>query len=184
MKKTFMKIILASVLILMFSLNAFALPSPETTGFIPEILSAVDANGNAIVVTLTPAEQSVIDEAMAADTLKKGVAFAGFYATVPEGTVFPITITFTVKGVTSTTTGYFLHWTGSVWEVVDAIFGTDTMSVTFNSLSPIVMVIDMDVTQIAVGTSPQTSDYLASVITILAVSTAIALVLSKKRSKA
>lgn len=182
MKKTFKNITFASLLIFILCLNVFATPSPETNGFIPEILSAVDANGNAIVVTLTPLEQAKIDEAMASDTLKKGIAFAGFYATVPDGTVFPITITFTVKGVTSATTGYFLHYTGSAWEVVEAIFGTNTMTGTFNSLSPIVMVIDWDVTQNQVGTSPQTSDYIASVVTILAVSTAV-LVLLKKRSK-
>jgi hypothetical protein len=192
MKKSFLSITLISLFILVLCLNVFAAPSPETIGLVAEVETVTDANGNAVTVELKKVDAIITDDAVKTDTIKfvMGDAYSEDMTTVdvqdvtvPEGTVFPITITFKFAGVTADTKGCFMHWTGSSWEKIDATFGNGTMTGTFSSLSPVAFVMNADVTQISVGTSPQTSDSLAAIFTILAVSVAASLVLSKKRIK-
>lgn len=189
MKKACISISISSLLIILLCLNVFSAPSPETSGFKVEIESATDANGNEIIIGLKEADKVITSEAMKTETIK--AVMGDMYTedmiivdiqdvTVPAGTVFPVTITFILKGVTADTKGGLMHWTGSVWEWIDAIFNTDTMTCTFKSLSPVAFVVNADVTQNRVGTSPQTSDCITSVFTSLAVSAAVILVFSKK----
>jgi hypothetical protein len=192
MKKSFFSIILISLFILLLCLNAFAAPSPETAGLEAEIDSVTDANGNAVSAELKKADEKITDDAVNTDTIKfvMGDAYSEDMitadvqdVTVPEGTTFPITITFRIEGVTADTKGCFMHWTGSSWEKIDAIFGDGTMTGTFNSLSPVAFVMNVDVTQIKAGTSPQTSDSLTAIFAIIAVSMTASFVLSKKCKK-
>ncbi len=190
MKKTILKISFVLLLILPLCLNVFAVQSPETDGYTVEFQSAVDAAGNKLDVVINDQSNAeIIADAMKIETIKTvmGARYTPDMIVVdikeiivPEGTVFPITITFTVKGVTPDTTGGFMHWTGSQWEWIDAIFGTDTMTGTFDSLSPVAFVINSDVTLRSVGTSPQTSDIAASAVTVLALSAAAVYLLKKR----
>lgn len=198
MKKSFLKSIFTSMLILLLCLNVFASPSPETDGFVPVVLSATDANGNAITVTLNEVNTTITADAMKTETIQNTMGDAYTVdmividvqdITVPAGTLFPVTLTFTIKGVTADTKGGVMLWTGSAWEWIDATFGTDTMTITFDLLTPtgrfpIAFVMNADVTQNQVGTSPQTSDCITAAFTVLAISAMAALVFSKKRSKA
>ena len=64
--------------------------------------------------------------------------------TVPEGTEFPVTITFTVTGVTETSKVAVLHYdtTAKKWEKVESKAGNGTITATFTSLSPVAFVVD------------------------------------------
>ena len=64
--------------------------------------------------------------------------------TVPDGTVFPVTITFKVTGVTASTKVAVLHYntTTKAWEKVESKAGDGTVTATFTSLSPVAFVVD------------------------------------------
>lgn len=64
--------------------------------------------------------------------------------TVPDGTVFPVTITFKVTGVTASTKVAVLHYntTTKTWEKVESKAGDGTVTATFTSLSPVAFVVD------------------------------------------
>lgn len=191
MKKLFLKIILASMLILTLCLSVFAAESPETDGFIPEIDTATDKDGNPIDVVLVPTdtiETETIKTVMGDDYTDDMIVVAVQEIIIPDGTTFPVTITFTFKGVTPDTKGAFLIWDGETWNLYQPTFGTDTMTITFDLITPtgrfpVAFVMNTDVTQSQVGTSPQTSDYITAAFTILAISILATLVFSKKRSK-
>ncbi|MDD4774376.1 MAG: hypothetical protein PHZ09_12370 [Eubacteriales bacterium] len=189
MKRRSLVIIMAILLLFGLSSGIMAAPSPETTGVVVQIQSITDRNGNPLYGELLAAGDAIKADAVKTETIKAalGKDYMEGMITVdildvrmPEGTAFPVTITFTVKGVTPDTVGYFMHWTGDKWEKVDAIFGIDTMTGTFDSLSPVAFVVMGDVTQVAIGTSPQTSDIFSAGVVILALSAA-AFALSKRR---
>ena len=192
MKRASFAIIMTLLLLSGLSSGIMAAPSPETTettGFVVQILSITDRNGNPLYGELLPVGDTTKADAVKTESIRAalGAAYMDGMITadirdirVPEGTAFPITITFMVRGTTPETVGYFLHWTGSNWEMVDAAFGIDTMTGTFNSLSPVAFVIMGDVTQVSIGTSPQTSDLFSAGVIMLALS-ATAFALSKRR---
>ena len=190
MKRTSLTIIMAILLLWGLGSGVMASPSPETTGIVVQIQSATDGNGSPISIGLLAVGDEIKADAVKTETIKAALGsdyMEGMITvdirdvSVPEGTVFPVTITFTVKGVTPDSIGYFLHRNGDTWEKVDAIFGVDTMTGTFNSLSPVAFVVMGDVTRVAVGTSPQTSDIFSAGVVILALSAA-AFALSKRRA--
>ncbi len=192
MKNLFLKIILASMFILLLSFNAFASPSPETTGCVVEIESAFDANGNAINVELLKSD-TVITIDTTSDAYKEGMITLDIYEiSVPTGTVYPITIKFTSNCIFEDTQGGILLQNGATWDVMNTEFDTNTMTVIFDSPSPtgrftVSFVLNADVTQVKVGTSPQTSDYMTIIViafSVVAVSATVAFALLKKRSKA
>ena len=47
---------------------------------------------------------------------------------VPDGTTFPVTITFEVAGVTEGSSVAVLHYNGSAWEKVEAKAGAGTIT--------------------------------------------------------
>ena len=81
--------------------------------------------------------------------------------TVPEGTVFPVTITFNVTGVTADSTVAVLHYdtAAGAWEVVESKAGNGTITAIFDSLSPVAFVVDGNAAagSTAAGASSQTS---------------------------
>lgn len=94
---------------------------------------------------------------------------------------FPIDITFTVKGVTSSTKGWILHWNGSAWEKIPTKMGEGTMTGTFNSLSPVTFVVDKTTLSSGTASSPQTSASVAAGVAVAGlVAAAGALGLKKK----
>ena len=110
-------------------LTAFAAGiSTVVEGFVTEINKATDKDGNAVEATLQEVEDKDLIEDIRLtfrDVLKK----AGIEVTkgmevvdvkdvsVPEGTQFPVTITFKAAGVTPETKVQVLHYTGTEWKL-------------------------------------------------------------------
>jgi hypothetical protein len=149
MKKLFL-LIFTIAFAAALTLNVAAAPSPTGTGIV-QTITVVDNNNNVIVITMKDAPKSVVTAAQNENTLKTilGSAYqegmkvvAAKDVTVPADTKFPVTITFDVKGVNANTQGAFMHWNGKEFEMVPAVFGNGTMTGTFNSLSPIIIVLD------------------------------------------
>lgn len=154
--KKFTSLVLATVLTCMMGITAFAAgKSPVIEGVVTEINKATDKNGNVVEATLQEVEDKGLIEDIRVtfrDVLKK----AGIEVTkgmevvdvkdvsVPEGTVFPVTITFKAAGVLPETKVQVLHYTGTEWEVVKSEAGKGTITATFTSLSPVAFVIDKD----------------------------------------
>lgn len=149
--KKLVSLALTAMLLLTVAVSAFAAPSPSGNGAVDKITSAADANGHSIEVELKQADPVIIAKARDPETLKAVLVsdytpnmkvFDVKDVVVPEDTVFPVTLTFTVSGVTGDSKGAFLHYDDSNYEKVVATFGTNTMTGTFNGLSPIAFVVD------------------------------------------
>ncbi len=154
MKKV-VAVLLAAVLTVGASMTAFAAPSPSASGV--GVSSATDKNGNAVEVSIStnfadPAEQAAADElisapetvlteVLGADVAANADVLSVMDVTVPEGTQFPVTLTFNVPGVTAGSDVYVLHYNGSAWENIAAKAGDGTVTATFTSLSPVAIVV-------------------------------------------
>ncbi|MGI6006248.1 MAG: LPXTG cell wall anchor domain-containing protein [Ruminococcus sp.] len=156
MVKKLVAVLTAAVLSVSMTAAVFAQGSVQITGVVTEVSSGVDANGNAIEATISevPAEyQAAVNEIRNIETVKAllGDAFVeGMQVvdvkdvTVPEGTVFPATLTFTVTGVSADSNVAVLHYDteAGAWEVVESKAGNGTITAVFNSLSPVAFVVD------------------------------------------
>lgn len=146
--------VISAALLVTMSFGVLAAPSPAVSGTVSKVNAATDANGNAVEVKLAevPAQYAeAVAQIKNVDTLKEvlGSAFVEGMSvvdvkevTVPEGTTFPVTITFAVPGVTAGTKVAVLHYNGSAWEVVESTAGNGTITATFTSLSPVAFVVD------------------------------------------
>lgn len=147
----------------------FAQPSVQVTGVVTKAQAATDANGNAVTVEIkaVPDEyKEAVENVKKEETLKE-VLGADFKEgmqvvdvkdiSVPDGTTFPVTITFEVAGVTEGSSVAVLHYNGSAWEKVEAKAGAGTITATFTSLSPVAFVVDKDAAAKA-STSPKTGE--------------------------
>lgn len=154
--KKFTSLVLVTVLSCMMGITTFAAgASPEISGVVTEISKSVDKNGNAVEATIAEVEDKGLVEDIR-ETFDEVLKAAGIEVTegmevvdvkdvsVPEGTEFPVTITFKVAGVTAETKVQVLHYTGTEWEVVKSEAGEGTITATFTSLSPVAFVIDKD----------------------------------------
>lgn len=171
--KKLVSIATAAVLALSMSLTAFASSSPGVSGVVTVDAkdNGIDGNGNKITATLgeVPAEyQAAAEEVRRPETLKGllGSAYKDTMSvidvrnvTVPDGTVFPVTITFHVPGVTEKTGVAVLHYDTEkkVWEVVESKAGQGTITAKFTSLSPVAFVVDKSTS--GSMTSPQTGEH-------------------------
>jgi len=161
--------VISAALIATMSLGVLAAPSPSANGTVSKSGSATDANGNAVEVTLSevPAKYAdAVAQIKNADTLKEVLGNAYVEGmevvdvkdvSVPDGTVFPVTITFSVPGVTAGTKIAVLHYNGSAWEVVEAKAGAGTITATFTSLSPVAFVVDKGTAAAKTNSSSTTS---------------------------
>ena len=149
MKKLF-SIVFTLALVLALSASVFAAPSQEDK---VEVVTAKDKNGTVITATLTGSAKTLTEEE-AADVIGETAATIIDIqdVSVPDGTAFPVTIEFSVDGVTSDMTVYCLHWNGSSWDKLEAIAGDGTVTCTFTSLSPVAFVTE------AAATSPTTGE--------------------------
>ena len=118
--------------------------------------SGTDANGNPVDVVISPIDTSdptvsaAVEDLNDADTLESilGDAYTDGMTvvdvkdvTVPEGSEYPVTITFEYPGITADSNVVLLHWTGTEWEVIASVAGDGTITGTFSDLSPVAVVI-------------------------------------------
>ncbi len=174
--KRLLSAIAAGVLACAMSFNVMAADSPSTSGVVKEIISATNKSGASVsikITTLPEASQAPAKEVQKTETVKevlKDKYVEGMYVmdvqeVVVEGTIpadqWPVTITFSVPGVVSTTKVAVLHYTGSAWEVVPSQAGEGTITATFNSLSPVAFVVDKNTLGSTSSTSPKTGESFA-----------------------
>ena len=154
--KKFIALACAAVLTVASAVTAFAQPSVSVSGVVTAVNSATDKNGNSVNATISevPAEYaSAVAEVKTAEKLKEllGSDYTSTMqvvdvkdVTVPAGTVFPVTISFKVAGVTASTKVAVLHYdtTKKAWEKLEGKAGDGTITATFTSLSPVALVVD------------------------------------------
>lgn len=173
MMKKLTAVLCAAVLCLSTAVSVFAQPSPEVSGVVTGISAGINADGDAVEVTLSevPEEyQEAVDQVkdlafvknLLGDAFVEGMQVVDVKdVTVPEGTVFPVTITFNVTGVTADSTVAVLHYdtAAGAWEVVESKAGNGTITAIFDSLSPVAFVVDGNAAagSTAAGASSQTS---------------------------
>lgn len=161
----------AMVMSLALGLTAFASSSPVSTGS-SSVKGAVDKNGNAVRVELTGNVDSAIVNAIKSESALKAVlgdAYVEGMTVVDVVEVdykgstdaFPITVTFNVPGVTSSTKVALLHYnyTEGAWkaDVTDVKAGNGTITGTFSSFSPVAIVADKSAADSSVK-SPKTGE--------------------------
>lgn len=154
--KKLIAFVCAAVLTVSTAVTALAQPSVTVTGVVTGTQTATDKNGNTVSVEIkdVPAEYSdAVAEVKTVEKLKEllGDAYTEGMEVVdvkdivvPEGTEFPVTITFTVTGVKESSKVAVLHYdtTAKKWERVEAKAGNGTITATFTSLSPVAFVVD------------------------------------------
>lgn len=205
--KKMIALLSAAVLTVATAVTAFALPSVSVSGVVTKIESAVDANGNAVTVEIkdVPEEyKAAVEEVKKKETIKEllGADFKeGMQVvdvkevSVPEGTAFPVTITFSVPGVKEGTAVAVLHYNGSAWERItkDVKAGNGTITATFDSLSPVAFVVDKEAAEAASAStstttkSPKTGEFnvlgMAGIVAVIALG-GMAVTYSRKRKEA
>lgn len=183
--------VMAAVMVCAMGMTAFAANSPTASGVVNKVPSAVDKNGNAVKVEIRaiPEEyKEVAQEIKNIDKVKEvlGNRFVEGMEVVDVRDVvvvgdkskleFPLTLTFEVPGVLSTTKVAVLHYSDEkkAWEVVPSKAGNGTIEATFDSLSPVAFVVDKNTSASAAGsdsvTSPKTGEGMtASILGISAI---------------
>lgn len=200
MKTRFLKTAAAVMAVVMcLGMTVFAAPSPSGSDFVVGgISNAVDADGNDVSgfleVTELPDEYAEaaaqlrtaegLQAAMGVDYNENMIVLDIVEARVvgdASQVKFPVTLTFQVNGVTASTRGTILHYTGNEWEKIPTTMGEGTMTGTFDSLSPVAFVVDK--TTLTGGTvSPKTSAQSAAAVALLGLLAATAACGMKKRS--
>lgn len=180
-------------------MTVFAAPSPSATTVVNKVSKAVDKDGNAVEVTIkdVPAEYADAVAEVKTEAKLKELLGSEFTATtavasvreisVPEGTKFPVTITFEMNGVTSSSKVWVLHYDTEkgAWEKVEATAGEGTISATFTSLSPVAFVVDKATLSSGAGTtSPKTSASAVSAVAVLGLAAVAGVCGLKKKSYA
>lgn len=179
MRKKMIAFISAAVLAAMTVMTAFAAPSVTVSGVVSGVRSATDKNGSEVAIKVenvsetnfTEEEVTAVEKIKNIENVKEVIESSGVgfeegmqvadikNAIAPEGTVFPVTITFNVEGVTIRSRVTVLHFDTAkgAWEVVESKAGERTITATFHSLSPVAFVVDKET--VANGaTSPQTGE--------------------------
>ena len=183
--------VMAAVMVCAMGMTAFAANSPTASGVVNKVPSAVDKNGNAVKgeIRAIPEEyKEVAQEIKNIDKVKEvlgnrfveGMEVVDVQDVVVVGDKskleFPLTLTFEVPGVLSTTKVAVLHYSDEkkAWEVVPSKAGNGTIEATFDSLSPVAFVVDKNTSASAAGsdsvTSPKTGEGMtASILGISAI---------------
>ncbi|MFR5737707.1 MAG: hypothetical protein ACLUEC_00770 [Coprococcus sp.] len=171
-KKKIFGAIIAMSLVLMMGFQAVAADSPSTDGIVTEALQAVDKNGRSVeidVQSLPEEYKHLAEEIKDVFALKAvlGSAYVDGMEVIDVRDVvivgdtslveFPLTITFKVPGVLSTTKVAVLHYADGAWQVEPSKAGNGTITATFDSLSPVAFVVDKNTSSSAV-TSPETGE--------------------------
>ena len=212
--KKLVAVLCAAVMTVGMAVNVFAAPSPSVSGVVTAVVSAKDADGNAVdikieTVSEAEAEQHFTEEEKAAvaeikeskekfeaiakealgDKFEEGmelVDIRNLY--VPEGAnvTFPLTITVKVTGVTEASKVAVLHYTNGKWEDVNAVAGNGTITFTVNSLSPFAFIVDANTAKnVGSTTSPATGEVNTMVwVAIVAVAAAAGMVVTYRKKRA
>lgn len=152
----------AVVLTVAMGVTSFAAGSASTNG-VATVKGATDKNGNPVTATISassqaaPSTESLKD--ILGDSYVEGMSVVDVMdVTVPDGTAFPVTITFNVPGVTANSKVAALHYNGNAWEKVEAKAGDAVVTATFTSLSPVAIVADKAASDGAAVSSPKTGE--------------------------
>lgn len=212
--KKLVAVLCAAVMTVGMAVNVFAAPSPSVSGVVTAVVSAKDADGNAVdikieTVSEAEADQHFTEEEKAAvaeikeskekfeaiakealgDKFEEGmelVDIRNLY--VPEGAnvTFPLTITVKVTGVTEASKVAVLHYTNGKWEDVNAVAGNGTITFTVNSLSPFAFIVDANTAKnVGSTTSPATGEANTMVwVAIVAVAAAAGMVVTYRKKRA
>lgn len=159
--KRILAVLCVAVMIMGMPFSALAAPSVQVSGVVTKIASATDANGNPINITIQNSDDAAFSEeekaaveeiknmenlkALLGDKFVEGMKVLDIKNIIaPAGTVFPVTITFEVPGVSEDTKAVVLHYDTDkkAWEMVDTKAGNGTITATFTSLSPVAFVVD------------------------------------------
>lgn len=151
--KKIVALLMTAVMTIGMATVAFAAPSPQpSTG---NIVAAKDANGQDVdlskittsdnfstadqpgVDAIKSNPQNVLKDAVGAPNAN-GYGLAYVTNITADGDVqFPLTLTFKVDGVTSTSKVLVLRYVNGKWVPIDAIVGEGTVTVTVDGPSPI-----------------------------------------------
>lgn len=172
-------------------MTAFAAPSPSASTQVTSA-SAKDKNGNAVQVTMTEVSSDLVADVTSEATLKsvlgsdfnESMAVADVMeVSVPEGTEFPLDITFAIKGVTASTKAVVLHYVDGAWQKEATTVEVGAVTGKFNSLSPVAIVVDKTTLASGAGTtSPKTGATAVSAVAVLGLAAAVGAFGMKKRS--
>lgn len=180
-------LVLAVVCAMALGMTAFAAGSPSAGSVGSSAASATDKNGDAVEVTFgssSVAAPSGADlQKLLGDAFVEGMAVRNVMdVSVPDGTAFPVTITFNVSGVTADSHVAVLHYNGSAWEVVPSKAGNGTVTATFTSLSPVAIVTDAAGSAASGDASPKTGEPAVALIGVVALLAAAGACGLKKRA--
>lgn len=186
-----------------FAADEYTSPSASTPA--GDASAVTDNNGSEVEVTISTnfdaAHQAAVDAIKTAsgfDAVVKSLNLTSVLNTaaenislvdvkevsVPEGTKFPITITFSVSGITANSKATLLHYDGTAWENIKTTVGEGTLTGTFDSLSPVAFVVDKTTvgTTSNGATSPKTSAAAPAAAGVVALLAAAAVVGLKKNA--
>ena len=150
----------AMVLALALGMTAFAAGSASTGGVTSDATSDVPVT----ISSTNVAGPSVADlQQILGSAFVEGMHVIDVIdVSVPAGTPMPVTITFSVPGVTANSNVAVLHYDGSKWEtssVSGVSAGNGTITATFASLSPVALVADTAASSSSSSTaSPKTGE--------------------------
>ena len=176
MKRT-LKLLLAISVVMAMGITSIAAPSVSSKY---EFNSATDKNGERVELTIAaPTKTLSASEAIKLlnlDVDAKDIAVLLHDITAPEGTVFPLTITLDVTGVTSSSNVYILQYTNGTWKYIPVKAGVGTITFTADSLSTFAVIQEG-----AAITSPKTGEGSMSTILIIGILAITAAVITSKR---
>ena len=94
---------------------------------------------------------------------------------------FPITLTFEVNSVESTTKAYVIHFEDNDWVILDSVAGDGTVSAEFDSLSPVSIFVDSSTLGVTDETAPNTGDSMLIYVMIIGMVACIGLICIYRR---
>lgn len=158
--KKLLRVTLVLAMVLCLSITAFAAGS---TTSVAGIAKAVDSDGNEVQITATDDVcELTADAAAAAIGGVEAKDLTVVFLKDLSSDVLPVTITFSVEGATAKDTVYVLHCadhaTGTHAWKVEAKCAGNAVSATFDSLSPVALVLEKGATDNGGTTSPKTGE--------------------------
>lgn len=172
-------VLLSLTLLFAMSVNVFAAGSSSANGAIKSA-TATNKNGKAMEIKIGAPKQSIdingVKSILGSAFVEGMEVYDVMEVTAINATTadFPITVTFQVPTVVSTTKVAVLHYGAGGWENVAATPGKGIISATFTSLSPVAIVVDkntaVSTSPSKTGTSPKTGEFgTTSAVAVLAI---------------
>ena len=159
--KKLVGVLVAATMLLTMTMGVFAAGSPSAS--FQGGTKATDKNGNAVSVTFAAATQTPSTADITA-AVPNGTLATSFELTAPDWDFAngALTISFPLAGATSSTKAAVLHYDGG-WKNVTGSVGDGVITGTFESLSPVAIVVDNSTLTnsgngSATGTSPKTGE--------------------------